>query len=418
MLQWLGVLVPVSASIVLVTAEVLGLSGPAAGGFVTRALGLFALFTILQLLVGHRMPSFEGPATITLAVIIFALDAAGPVDPLPVVGAGLLLSAGVLLLVALTGALRPLTRVYTPFVNGTFLILLGVAVVWAVLPQAVTSAAPWGRTIHVLALGAVVVTSVSLEVWGRGTWKALSLLVGFAIGMVVFVAGGGLAAVEGGTLAATDVALVRPAFDLDVAVPIGAVAVLLAMNSLGTAGAVSRACSEELDARRLERGVILTGLAHAVQAVIPGVATVPHAESAVLARRGPRVARESLLLACVVMGAAALLPATSVALRQIPPAVSHDLLVAVMVSLGFFGVRELATVHWRPARWSVFALSLGVCVVLIPGPPPWLPRFLSYLALSPILTGMAIALIGEALLGRPRRDAQALTRLDDVEVRK
>lgn len=406
--QWLGVLGPVSASIAGVTAEVLGLTGPEAAGFVARALGFFAVFTILQLLVGHGMPSFEGPATVTLAAIIFALGTVGPVDALPVVAAGLLCSAAVLFVVALTGALRALARIYSPFVNGTFLLLLGLAVIWAILPQSLGSAEPWGRTTHVIALLSVVVTSMILELRGRGSWQALSLLVGFGSGLAVFLVGGGLAVGDGAVMGATDPSLVRPVFHLGVAVPVGAVAVLLVMNSLGTAGAVARASAERLDAGRVSRGLLVTSLSHAVQAVVPGSATVPHAESAVLVRRSPKAARESLMLASVVMGAAALLPVTPLLLQRIPPALSHDMLVAVMASLAGFGVRELASVAWTRSRWVVFALSLGAGAALVPGPPPWLPGVLTYLALSPILTGMAIALIGEAVLRRRPRQAPAL----------
>lgn len=414
-LQWIGVVVPVSASIAFVNADALDMGATEMGGYVARALAFFGAFTVLQLIAGHRMPSFEGPATITLAAIIFAVQTTRETSTLGTVAAGLLGSAVVLMMMSLTGALRPVARIYTPFVNGVFLILLTIAVLWAVLPQAVRSEPPWGAIVPTVALAAVVLTSIFLEIWGRGTWKTLSLLVGFLVGLVVFVVGGGLAPPVEGVAAAVDVSLVRPDFEADVFFPVATVGVLVAMNSLGTGGAVARACSEPLHARHIERGLLVTSLSHAVQGVIPGSATVPHAESAVLAGRAPSVARESLLLGCTIMGVAALVPATSAGILRIPPALSHDLLVAVMVSLGLFGITELRRVEWSRGRAAVLGGSVTVCILLIPGPPPWLPGVLAYLALSPILTGMAVALVGEAILLRRDRRLPGSTASGRVE---
>nr|MDP9343457.1 purine/pyrimidine permease [Actinomycetota bacterium] len=399
----------------------LGFTGADAEAFVGRALLFVAIFTVAQLLAGHRLPAFEGPASVILAAILLALDHAHPNDPVRAVAGGLVLSGVVLAVIGVTGLARAVARVYTQFVTAIFLLLLAAAIAWALLPDAVGAGGPGGPAwpgwpgARPVAFVLVVGISLSLDLWAAGVWRTLSILLGFLAGLAVFLAAGSLgSAPSGGSM--LGLAIVRPAFDPAVALPVAIGGLLAGLNGLATLNAVSAATGTKVSGRRLAPAFVVTGLSHAVQGVVPGVGSVPRADSAALAARDPVLARPSLALACVALAAVALTPAAVRFVLRLPEALAADVLLAVMASLTVLALRILRRTRWNRARAAVFALSLVAGGLLVPGPPDWLPRGLQYVAASPVGIGLLVALVGEALLlrregqSRGRSEATASTR--------
>ncbi len=376
----------------------LGLRGLEGSAFVRRSLLMVAAFSVLQLGAGHRMPAFEGPASVTLAAVLFAVPRAAPRAPVAAVGGGLLISGAVLLVLAASGALGRVRQLYTPFVNGTFLVLLAGSVGWAVTPGAVAGDRGPAAA-YPLAAAVVVGTSLALGRWGRGAWRSASFLVGFLAGLGILAAAGTLAPPPAGASAPL-LAAVRPALDPGVAVPVAAAGLLVALNHLATAAAVAGSWGEPVSVGALVRGMAVTALSHAVQGVVPGVGTVAHAESAALVARRRDLARPSLLLGCLGVAAVAAAPPAVGFLLRLPAALARDVLLAVMASIALAGLEELRAVAWTRGRRFVLAAAWAAGLGLLPGVPGWLPTSLRPLAASPVLAGVAVALVGEVLLGR------------------
>lgn len=392
-LQWAAVVVPAAAPLILVTGEALGLRGAEAESHLARSLLFVALFTLGQVTVGHRLPAFEGPASVTLAAVLVATQA-GPADPLAAVGGGLLVSGAVLAALGGTGALRPLLRAYTPLVNGTFLVVLAATVGWTLLPDAVS---PTGTSpgIARVALMVVLGTPLVLGALGPPGLRATSFLLGFLGGLAVFALAGEVHAVPAPGGLGLD--LVRPAFDPGVAVPLGAAAFLVALNSLSTGVAVAQAAGEAGAGPFTGRGLLVTAASHAVQGIVPGVGTVPHTESASLVARRPELARSSLIVGALIVGGAALLPPARAFLVGLPSPLSRDMVLAVMATMALIGVQQLRRVRWSKIRVAVFAASLGAAWLLLPGPGDGVPAGLRPFVPGPVPVAVAVALAGEAL---------------------
>jgi len=319
---------------------------------------------------------------------------AGPADPLGAVGGGLLVSGAVLAVLGGTGAFRPLLRAYTPLVNGTFLVVLAVTVGWTLLPDAV---APTGTSPGIARVGLTVVvgTPLVLGVLGPPRLRAMSFLLGFLGGLAVFALAGEIhpVAALGGPVLSLD----EPTFDPEVAIPLGAAAFLVALNSLSTGVAVSRAAGGATPGPAIGRGFLVTAISHAVQGLVPGVGTVPHAESASLVERRPELARSSLVVGALIVGGVALVPPARGFLMGLPTALSRDVVLAVMATMALIGVRELRRVRWSPTRVAVFGVSLGVAWLLLGIPVDRFPAALRPLVPGPVPVAVAVALAGEAL---------------------
>jgi len=400
--QWLALLAPASLSLIILTAGALGFSGPDAVEFVGRSLLLVGIFTVAQLVIGHRLPAFEGPASVILAAILLALGHAHPREPVSAVAGGLVVSGAVLVLIGLGGVVRVLVRVYTQFVTAIFLLLLTATIAWQLLPDAVAARGPGWTGARPVAFVAVVGISLALELRGPGAWRALSILVGFLAGMAVFLAAGSLGPAPAGG-AVLRVVTEAPVFEPGVAIPIAIGGLLAGLNGLATANAVSAAVGAELSGGRLTRGLVVTGVSHAVQGIVPGLGSVPRADSAALAARDPALARPSLALGCAALAAVSLIGPAVRFLIRLPEALAADVLLAVMASLTVLSLRILLRTAWTRARAVVFVLSMVVGGFLVPGPPGWLPGWTQYVASSPVGLGLLVALVGEALLLRRDR---------------
>jgi len=97
--------------------------------FISRSLFVFALFSIIQTLLGHRLPILEGPAGIWWGV--FTLYASiGPAlygsgqETLQALGFMLFLSGVLGVVMTVTGLLRRMLSLFTPQVLGVYMILL------------------------------------------------------------------------------------------------------------------------------------------------------------------------------------------------------------------------------------------------------------------------------------------------------
>lgn len=395
---------PASLSLILVTSEVLGLGGPDAVSFVARALVFVAVFTVLQVAVGHRLPAFEGPASVTLAALVVGLANSRVEDPVAAMGGALVASGVVVALFGMSGALGFIARVYTPWVMGVFFILLAATVVWALGPEAVRDPSG-GAGVYPAVLVLVVAVTLGLEMLGRGIWRTLSFLIAFVVGATVFLVMGELLPAPGG--GALTITSVTPAFDAGVVIPVATAALLVAVNSLATVGAVSASAGRATGPGDLRRGSVVTGLSHAVQGLVPGVGSVPRADSAALAALAPGLARPSLVAGCLGLTVLAAVPPAVQFLVRLPPALAADVLFAVFASLLVLAWRSFRETRWSRGRWVAFAVALGVGAALVPGPPPWLPDPVEHLA-NPIFIGVAIALIAEGILARDAGTAATL----------
>ena len=404
-------MVPASAALILVTARLLHLGGQATGAFVGRGLLFVGAFSLLQLAVGHRVPAFEGPSSVTLAALIFALHRAGSIHPVAATVGALLVSGAVLAGLGVTGALRALQRAYTPFVNGVFLLLLSGSIVWELLPATLhASRGPSGAA--PVALAVVVLATLALERWGGRPWRAVSILAGFAGGLMVFLIAGSLGQpIAPAALSHLGAGLrpLRPAFPPGIVVPVAAMAVLVALNALASIKAVGAARGEGVDESSFRRALVVTGLSHATQGLFLGTASVPHAESASLAGRHPRSDRPSLAVGSLLTCGVGLAQPAVAFLLRLPVALADDVFVAIMLTLALAGVRELVRARRNVGRWITLAVATGGWALLMPGRVAWLPAALAYMTLSPMLVGVSVALAGEALT-RAARDGRARTR--------
>lgn len=401
-LQWFLVITPVTASILLVSASVMGVPAGLISGFVARGLGVCGLATLAQVWLGHRQPAYEGPATITLAAIAFALPSVPHGERIGAVGVALIASGAFLFLLSRMPATEALARILrSPLLNGCFLLFLAITV--AATTARAAAGFPHLTGPGLIVLLSVVAATVAADVVGRGLLRSMAVLVGLLVGFAVAAAVGQLSIEP-----RQPVDLARPVlgthlvFSASLIASTLAAALLIVGNSLFTEVTVADVCTEPLPSKGVRRGLAVTGVFHAVQGLLLGMATVPHGESAVLSARNPRLARPSVTIAAFALVAVPFIPGVKSVRTWFPPVLGDDVLIGVVATLGLLGLRTIrgsgALRRQSPTLIGLFGVATVLCVTLSVVPSGEFPAGLRYLAISPILASLALVAVGEGML--------------------
>ena len=379
----------------------IGVPAGLTSGFVARGLGVCGLATLAQVWLGHRQPAYEGPATITLAAIAFALPGVPRGERIGAVGVALIASGAFLFLLSRMSATEALARILrSPFLNGCFLLFLAITVTSATAPAAVGLPHLSGPGLIVLL--SVVVATVAADIAGLALLRSMAVLAGLLIGFAVAAAVGHLPIEPG-----QPVDLTRPVlgthlvFSAPLIASTLAAALLIVGNSLFTEATVADVCAGTLPSKGFRRGLVITGLFHAVQGLLLGMATVPHGESAVLSARNPKLARSSVTVAALALVAVPFIPGVKDVRTWFPPVLGDDVLIGVVATLGLLGLRMIrgsGTLRRSPTRIGLFGVATVLCVTLSAVPSDELPVGLRYLAVSPILVSLALVAAGEGAL--------------------
>ncbi len=127
--QWMAFMVAGSIVAPIAIANLFGLSPEESAGFVQRTMFILGLSSLLQGLVGHRLPINEGPAGLWWGVFVLygGLSTAifsSQMETLRALEGAMIVSGMVFIGLALVNLIHKLANLFTPVVLGTYLLLL------------------------------------------------------------------------------------------------------------------------------------------------------------------------------------------------------------------------------------------------------------------------------------------------------
>ncbi|WP_010282983.1 purine/pyrimidine permease [Bacillus timonensis] len=128
-LQWLAFIIASSIVAPIAIAAIYGMDPAQTASFVQRTFLVLGLSCLVQVYFGHRLPINEGPAGLWWGVFIIYAGL-GPTlygsseETLRAIEAGILVSGILFMLLSIFGIIDRLSKLFTPVVTGTYLILL------------------------------------------------------------------------------------------------------------------------------------------------------------------------------------------------------------------------------------------------------------------------------------------------------
>ena len=256
-LQWF-----VLAIAVVVTSLFIAVGSPAER--ILYAQKVFALMggaTIIQALWGHRMPIVVGPAAVLLVGIITALASQGEAVNTNKIYTAIMVGGAAITLIALTGALRHLQRIFTPRIVVVILMLiaitLGPTIKNLIFPAAEVERHGFGLWFTILGVPAIALAANKL----KGVLKSLVIPISLLVGCVIYYSiYGGFGITPYSSKTAGGVLLPKMEFDGSMIIAFIFCYITLLINDVGSIQSLGSMLGTTDSDKRCRRGVTITGL--------------------------------------------------------------------------------------------------------------------------------------------------------------
>ncbi len=414
-LQFLAFSVANSAVIPVLVGSALGLEGVAISTLVQRTFFFCAIGSLLQVWLGHGYPIFEGPAGIWYSVFI-ALGALAPgvgksfATLRTDLELGLLVAGAVTVLCGATGLMAWVGPLFSPIVNGVFLIVMGFQLSGAIIKGAVGIIGEGELSGKAFVVSVVtVVTTVFFSLAGSRFLGSVGILFGVAVGW-------GLALLVGlkalapwgpaGTIAVPELfAWGRPTFDAGIVLTCVLAGLIVLSNLVASLVGMAELTDTVADARRLNRGAVFTGISDLLGGLGAVVGFIPYASSLGLVAVSRVAARKPFVLSTLVLALLSFLPVVGNLFASLPPAIGYSVLLVTFSQVIAIGVASLSRSGFDARSNCIIGISLmvGVGVMFVPQSQlAALPDWARYLLYNGVIVGTFLSLFLDNLVPRAR----------------
>jgi xanthine/uracil permease len=387
----------------------LGLDQTGLAGLIQRTFILCGVASILQAAWGHKFPMMEGPAGLWYGIII-TLAVAAPAlgKPLAVlrtdIELGFMIAGSVCVLLGITGLVGKIVRVFSPLVNGVFLVLLSLQLSPAFI-RGMVGLTGGNQTVDLRSLSVSVFT-LFLIIWitlkQRGFLQSIAVLVGAGAGWIVAVVlgispditrhGSAMLSVPG--VFAWGV----PTFDPGVVITFVLGGLILFSNLIASIVGMNALVGERQTPRLFNKGAVFTGLANILAGLGSSVGFVPYASAIGFTSMTGVASRAPFVLGAIFMALLGVFPFVGAFLAAIPPAVGNAVMFVIFSIVLGIGVKEFTkvTLDNREQYIIGFSLLIGVGVMFLPQQVfDTLPAVFRYLLLNGLVDGVILCILLE-----------------------
>ncbi|HWR45520.1 purine/pyrimidine permease [Sporomusa sp.] len=390
----------------------LGLDQLGLASLVQRTFILCGIVSIFQSLWGHRFPIMEGPAGLWYGVLITLATSA------PSLGKGLdvlrtdiemgfIIAGIVCIFIGLTGMAGMVVKVFSPMVNGVFLVLMCLQL----SPAMIKGMLGLNSTNHMVDFNSLLafVITTGLIMWitlkGKGFFQSIAVLVGVGFGWITaLILGISPQINQYSTQLPTTpevFAWGTPTFDIGVVLACVFAALLLFSNLIASILGMSAVTGEPVKPAMFNRGAIFTGVSDifaglgAVIGFIPYASAIGFTSMTGVASRKPFIVGASLI---TILG---IFPQVGIFFAAIPPAVGNSVMFVVFCLILGMGIKEFSKVNLTNREMYILgiALMVGVGVMFLPQEVfNNLPPLFRYMLLNGMVDGIIICIVLEQIL--------------------
>ncbi|HEY8416470.1 MAG TPA: purine/pyrimidine permease [Limnochordales bacterium] len=426
-LQWVGFTLTQIVVVPIVLGPYLGLDAAGTAELAQRVFFFVGLGSLLQVLVGHRLPIVEGTAGMWWGLFIgLGSMAAATGKPLATLRTDLelaMMAAGaVTLLLGATGVIARIQGIFTPAVTGTAMVLLSIELSSTVVPKMLGLGFP-GEAVQLpaAAVGVLTVACVAaVSLFAPRYLRSFGMLIGMTVGWIAFAVWGFMAKdapwAASAAASALDTGPVRalgfpwplawgaPTYDPGVVLVCFLTALLLTAQQIAAIHVMEDAVRGTPHPATLNRSLVVTGLINILCGSGASLGLSSFASAAAVVNLSGVAARVPFVLHALLMMAMGLVPALALALTHLPEPVANAVLLVAAFQLFLIGVRQFAAMALSQRDTFVVGAAVlgGTGVMFVPDAAlAPLPSVLQYIVGSGMMTGMIIALLVERLLPEP-----------------
>ncbi|MHB8076410.1 purine/pyrimidine permease [Desulfosporosinus fructosivorans] len=387
----------------------LGLDQLALASLLQRTFILCGVVSILQVVWGHRFPIFEGPAGMWYGVFMTLATSA------PALGKslallrtdiemGLIIAGLCCIILGVTGSVGRITKIFSPMVNGTFLLLMSLQLSPSIL-NGLLGLSGTNNVINLSAFLASLVT-IALMMWislkAKGFLQSVAILIGAVVGWI-------LAAVlniappvnsYGGKLPLIPslFAWGTPTFDMGVTLTCIIAALILFSNLVASIVGLSNLTGEPLTAKMFNRGAIFNGVSDIIAGIGAVFGFIPYGSAMGFTAMTRVASRKPFILGNIFLIVLGAIPLVGAFLASIPPTVGYSVMFVVFGLILGMGLQEFTKIKLSSREMFIIGSSLliGIGVMFLPAEAfNGLPSTFRYLMRNGLVDGVIICILLE-----------------------
>jgi xanthine/uracil permease len=348
-LQHMVLFIANSAIMPVIIAKGLGLDAVQISEMLLRTFFLCGVLSILQQRFGHRYPIIDGPSglwlTVWISLVSFTGAMGGDLAGLRVhLELGLVISGVLLIILGLSGGMKYVAKLFTPLVNGVFLVLMPIQLSKSFI-QGMLGTIYGGTEVDKMSMVAfwlTVAVMLLLNIFGTPFLKSIAILIGIAVGWV-FAVCAGIGDFGDMSLLKSFIVLPQvfpwgtPALDPGILITCIIGSFLLFANVIGSFLGMADVLDEEFTDKQMNRGTAFFGVSTIATGLFATIGFVPFATSMGIVRMTGVATRKPFYLGSAAMIVLGVIGPVGLFFAAIPPAVGYGalmVLIAVVVKQG------------------------------------------------------------------------------------
>lgn len=420
--QWLVFLIANSLTLPIIIGQVFHLPAAEISSLMQRTFLVVGLSSLLSGWLGHRLPIPDCPAGIWLGVFIImgqiaTFQGTSHSLTLQLLEGGMLIAGLVLTIIGLSGWMGKMLKLFTPLVNGVFLMTLTFSLSGTFLKGMIGVSSPSShvQTGNVVVGFAVFILVLALSIWGKGWLKSYAVLIGVAVGWVFF----GIINGFGSTPQYSSMILFpkmfawgMPRLNSGMFISSVLIAFVLISNIIASVSAMLQvftetgANSRQSDRQsmtvenRFKRSGIIGGVSSVLSSVFSTVGGVPFSISAGFVRMTGESSLAPFLIACIALMVISLFPGVYSRLAMMPGPVAYAAMFASFTQMVGLGINSIVRQPLDQRRLAILGISLtmGAAVMYLPQSVfASMPTVLQYIFSNGVMVGLLLAMVLEQI---------------------
>lgn len=388
----------------------LGLDQQQIADFLQRTFFLSGAVTLLQLSFGHRYPIIDGPAGLWASLlIVMALAVSGMNGELGTLRTdlqtGILIAGGVVAVLAASGLILKISRLFTPIVNGVIIVLMVLQMSETFIKGAlgVTEEGQRIDGAQVLVFLATIVVVLIIAIYAKGFVQSVATLIGV-------MAGWALAAVMGLSENRPQFdhvfrlpelfAFGKPTFDAGVTLTCLIGAMVLLSMSFASLNSMAETVREEVTDRKLSLTVFIHGIATILTGLFAVIPFMPFVSSTGVVLMTKVASRKPFRIACICMMLFGLFSPIAAFLSSMPPTVAYAANMVVFSLILGQGLKEFQKVSIGNRESYIIGISMicGMGVMFLPDAVfSALPETIHFVFSNGLVVGTVLAMLLEQI---------------------
>lgn len=348
-------------------AALIGLPMALSANMVNAIFIAAGLVTLVQATKFVRLPVVQGPS----AAFDVLLISAGKSGNLAAAGGGIIVSAVIVFLLAITGVLSRLRSFFTPVVTGTVIFIVGVALSGFTLELFLGGSSGSetfldGGILTMSIVPALIV--LVLSVFGRGMLRSYSFLIALVVGDLIAL-----------TFGYIDFTVIAQSswFGLPHFLPYGALTfdwvtfgvfffayIVAVIEAMGVYHAAAQMVDVKLDDKRIRWGFAGESVGSVASTLIGGFPTTAYGQNVGLIRLTGVGSRHAVKVAAIIFIILGFVPKAGALLAVTPHAVVGGIFLPATASLIFTGLNILGDMKKTEGNFMIAGLSILLAIAL------------------------------------------------------